>query len=222
VVVAPGFAPGHYTIAEALALRGWCLTPEFIPQPLVQTLRAQAREGWDTGRFKPAAIGREGSARCDPAIRSDAILWLAPEDATPAVRSILRTYEELRCAINQHCYLGLFDIEAHFARYGPGSRYARHLDRFQDESSRAVSCVLYLNENWRVGDGGELRLFVDSQSDQFVDIAPAGGTLITFLSHRFEHEVLLSRIERLSIASWFNTRSQPWTRRIALHSGLSH
>ena len=93
----------------------------------------------------------------------------------------------------------MVDFEAHYARYDAGHFYSRHLDRFNDESSRTISVVIYLNDSWTQDDGGELRLYVTPQ----VDVRPAGGTLVCFTSDKVEHEVLPSSRTRTSLAAWF-------------------
>jgi SM-20-related protein len=39
------------------------------------------------------------------------------------------------------------------------------------------------------------------------DIVPHGGTLVVFLSERFEHEVLPTARARVSLAGWFRRRA---------------
>ena len=69
---------------------------------------------------------------------------------------------------------------------------------------RVVSCVLYLNDGWKASDGGALRIYCD---DDVREVMPVGGTLVCFLSERFEHEVLPATRERLSITGWFRRLS---------------
>jgi SM-20-related protein len=197
----------HNLIAHALLAQGWCVTPDYITRSQVDELRAHARSVWDGGKFKSAGVGHQGSYTTHPAIRGDSIAWLDTLSEADCVKALLADLESLRLVINQTCMLGLFDLEAHFARYDEGAHYARHLDRFRDDSSRVVSCVLYLNEPWEESNGGQLRLFLDENSDDARDVLPQGGVLVTFLSDRFAHEVLPARRERWSIAGWFRMRS---------------
>ena len=64
--------------------------------------------------------------------------------------------------------------------------------------------MLYLNESWSAGDGGALRLHLPAGQQ---DVLPRAGTLVAFLSGRFEHEVLPARRERLSLTGWFTRRA---------------
>ena len=99
--------------------------------------------------------------------------------------------------------LGAFELEMHYAIYPPGAGYARHRDRFRDDDARVLSCIAYLNDGWRAGDGGALRMHLDGGAR---DVAPAGGTLVAFLSDRVEHEVLPARRDRIAVSGWFRRR----------------
>ncbi|MBS0393650.1 MAG: 2OG-Fe(II) oxygenase, partial [Proteobacteria bacterium] len=72
---------------------------------------------------------------------------------------------------------------------------------------RVVSVVLYLNPGWQSGDGGELVLAADDGEHV---VEPRGGTLLAFLSERFEHEVRPARRERRSLTGWFRRRPPGW------------
>lgn len=194
---------------QALAARigdhGWAVVPDFIGRELVASLRDEFELPENRGRFRAAAIGSERQMRSD--IRADRILWLAEPGATAAQRRCLARFELMRQTLNQVLQMGLFEFECHFARYAPGAFYRRHVDQFVDGGRRRLSTVLYLNPGWLAGDGGELRLYLDPRDDSgYVDIQPAGGTLVAFLSERFAHEVLPARRERLSLAGWFRAR----------------
>jgi SM-20-related protein len=104
-------------------------------------------------------------------------------------------------------YLGLFNFEGHLARYPAGAFYRRHLDQFRGVELRALTCILYLNPDWQPADGGILRIFTDpGRPEHAEEVAPRGGTLVTFLSARFEHEVRPAARERLSLTGWFKRR----------------
>jgi SM-20-related protein len=110
--------------------------------------------------------------------------------------------------LNRELQLGLFELEAHFAAYPPGAFYRRHRDQQTGSNIRVVSCVLYLNSDWKgADDGGQLRLYLDSeQSANYQDVPPEGGTLVCFMSERFWHEVLPASRLRLSLTGWFRRR----------------
>jgi SM-20-related protein len=116
--------------------------------------------------------------------------------------------EALRLALNNTLWLGLFSFDAHYALYPPGAFYRRHRDQFRGSAAssdvRVISCAIYLNENWTLADGGALRIY-DGQRAR--EVPPAAGTLVCFLSERFEHEVLPATRERLALTGWFRRRA---------------
>ena len=102
-------------------------------------------------------------------LRGDRTLWLDDPRCGAAAGAFLATLDELRVAANRRLFLGLTEAEAHYARYAPGTGYARHRDRFRDSDARVLSLVAYLNDDWGDHDGGALRLHL---ADGAVDIAP--------------------------------------------------
>jgi SM-20-related protein len=193
-------------IVEELAESGRSVQRGFLAPAEVRALREEAFELWRTGAFRPAGVGAGAEARVHGEIRGDNILWLeAP--ATAAQQRYLDELERLRLAINRALYLGLFGFEGHLAVYPPGSFYQKHLDRFQTAGHRVVSCLLYLNDDWKAEDGGELRLYAGPEEDAATqDIAPNGGNFVIFLSGSVFHEVLPATRERVSLTGWFLTR----------------
>ena len=112
--------------------------------------------------------------------------------------------DKLRECLNRELFLGLEDYECHFALYPPGSFYRRHLDRFRDDDRRTVTTVCYLNADWLPEHGGALRMAL--ADDEELDVLPAAGTLVVFMSADFPHEVLPASRERLSLTGWYRRR----------------
>lgn len=194
-------------IAEALAREGVAIHPDFLVPERVWALAAEARAAFAAGHFHAAGVGGARSRVRRPDIRGDHVLWL-DDAASDAQRVYLAQMDALRLAINERLFLGLFDLECHFALYPPGSFYQRHVDRFRDDSRRTVSTVLYLNESWDPSWGGGLRLYASEDADApWRDVAPQGGTLVCFLSDSTSHEVLPTARERLSLTGWFRRRA---------------
>ena len=115
----------------------------------------------------------------------------------------LDAMDRFRTTLNHSLFLGLDNLECHFAIYAPGAFYQAHLDRFRDNNRRTISTVLYLNPDWLPQHAGELRLHVDGQT---IDIAPVANRLVCFLSADILHEVLPTTHERLSLTGWFRRR----------------
>jgi SM-20-related protein len=197
----------HQHIALQLAEHGWCVTPDFAPPSLVTELAGEARADWQAGEFRPAGVGRGDELRVRPHIRNDRVHWLEPGRCSTAQHAYLTRLEQLRQAINRTLFLGLFDYEGHLAVYPPGSYYRRHLDQFRGIGRRTVTAILYLNDDWSASDGGQLRIYTDPDDPRrHVEVLPLGGSLVTFLSARFPHEVLPAGRDRLSLTGWFRVR----------------
>ena len=195
-------AGGHDALADALAACGACRIPGLPDADATRALRDDLLRLSAADGLAPAATGRGVGRTLQPSLRGDRTLWLDDPRCGAAASDFLAALHGIRLALNARLFLGLAEVEAHYARYAPGAGYARHRDRFRDDDARVLSLVAYLNDDWREADGGALRLRL---GDGEVDIAPLGGTAVCFRSE-FEHEVLPATRERLSIAAWFRRR----------------
>lgn len=192
-------------LAAAVEADGYAIAPAFVPAADLGALRAHALRLDARARLHAAGVGRGGRRAVDAAIRGDRIAWLGHDAACAAEQRVRLALEDVRLAMNRRLALGLFEFEAHYALYPPGTGYTRHRDRFRGDDARVLSCVLYLNHAWSAGDGGALRLHLTDDAAR--DIVPHGGTLVVFLSERFEHEVLPATRERVSLVGWFRRRA---------------
>lgn len=175
-----------------------------MPHPVVAGLRERARTLAGEGALVPAKIGR-GDARELAPVRGDRIAWLDDVARSVAESAALAWLASLRETCNRELLLGLVEFEAHYAVFAPGACYTRHRDRFADDDTRVLSCVLYLNEAWDPDDGGALRLYLPDGAQR--DIVPRGGTFVAFLSDTFDHEVLPATRERTALTGWFRRRA---------------
>ena len=192
-------------VAAEIERSGYVVVRHCIDDAACRALAAECLALHASEQLRPAAIGRAQGRRERSDIRGDRTHWFEPAALTPAQTRYWQALDELRAGLNRALLLGLDELEAHYALYPPGARYARHRDCFRDDNARVLSSVLYLNPGWREDHGGQLRLYL-AQSTH-VDIHPLGGTLVLFLSAEFEHEVLPATRERLSVAGWFRRRS---------------
>jgi SM-20-related protein len=190
-------------ICAAIAEAGWAVTHDFLLADAIVALARDAHRRDTTGEFRHAGVGRGNDLRQRADIRGDRIAWLDGEINT-ATRQWWNALERLRIGLNGALFLGLFSFEGHYAIYPPGASYRRHRDRFCGNDERVLSCALYLNESWNDADGGALRIYLDGGETR--DVLPIGGTLVCFLSDRFEHEVLPATRQRLALSGWFRRR----------------
>jgi len=192
-------------IARDIEASGYAIVPDFLPVSSIAGLRARAQSLEAAGELRAAGNGRGARRTVDDATRGDRIRWLDAAGRDAAEDALRAGLEALRLELNRSLALGLFEAEMHYALYPPGARYAPHVDRFRDDDARVLSCVLYLNDGWNAEDGGALRLHLDGEEP--LEILPVGGTLVTFLSARFVHEVLPARRARWSVTGWLRRRA---------------
>lgn len=199
---------GIASVAEALAERGWATVSDFLPAVTWRGLAAEVRAAHASGSLRAAGVGRGERYRLADDLRGDRIRWLEASPASMAQRDALACLHELRATLNRELQLGLFEFEGHFALYPAGAAYRRHRDQLRGSQARVLSCVVYLNADWKGEHGGALRLYLDQKGERnYRDVLPEGGKLICFLSERFWHEVLPAARERLSLTGWFRRRS---------------
>ena len=193
-------------IVEQISQTGYAIIDSFIDTDLVKSLSQHAQSLKQTGTMKKATTGLNRDTHQE--FRGDFIHWIEASEASPEEQTYLALMDELKDAINQAFFLGLFELESHFAIYPAGAGYQKHLDQFVGTEDRKITCILYLNEDWQETDGGQLRMYLSpTETKAFIDIEPQGGRLVVFVSSDFLHEVLPAKRERISITGWFRTRS---------------
>lgn len=189
---------------DHIARDGYVVIEQFLPVETIAALADDALALDASGAMRKAVTGKGQHSGAD-SLRGDFIHWLEGAN-TPAQQRYLQAMDELRIALNQHLYLGLFEFETHFAVYPANTGYAKHLDQLRNTQDRQISTILYLNPGWQADDGGALRLYLDEEV--YEDIMPQAGRLVIFLSGRFWHEVLPARKTRISLTAWFRKRSE--------------
>ncbi|QLG89686.1 2OG-Fe(II) oxygenase [Chitinibacter bivalviorum] len=188
-------------IGDALAGPGWTVIPNFLDTATVTELHTLAHARRE--QFNRAGVGREAGHQVRNDIRGDSVLWVEEDDS--AMQSANARMAMLQQHLNRSLFLGLAELEWHFASYPAGAFYQRHLDQHRQQDTRVVTIVQYLNPQWQESDGGQLRIYLDDGSQ--VDVTPYGGTLVVFMSDRFEHEVLPAIRERVSLTGWYRRRA---------------
>lgn len=178
------------------------LNNSFLNNDLSNNLKENLLLLYKEKQLKTAGIGNNSNLLKDKLIRSDSIYWLDRKHDNVHENNFLDLMDEFVKYLNRTCYSGITGYEFHYAFYEKGSFYKRHLDQFRDNSKRAYSMIMYLNEDWKEGDGGELCIY---HKDHSQIVSPMNGKCVFFKSSELEHEVLLSLKPRMSITGWLKT-----------------
>ena len=191
---------------EAMDRSGWAEWVDGVNAADSLALRDECGAARDDGQFQRAGVGRGSGLQVRDEIRQDEVLWLDAATESAEQLKYFKVLETLRVALNQRFLLGLFEFSGHFAIYPVGAFYKPHLDRPAGTSDRIVTAILFLNEDWQSGDGGELKLWTTAgdRDGAFVLIEPRLGTLVCFLAEDHWHEVLPTTKIRRSITGWFS------------------
>ena len=147
----------------------------------------------------PAGVGNIQKLQHNQLIRKDVIYWLDRKNNNIYENEFLTQIEAFICYLNESCFAGITSYEFHYSLYEKGAFYRKHLDQFQDNSSRQFSLISYLNLDWKIEDGGELCIY---QENNIQKISPTNGKTIFFKSNELVHEVLTTQKQRLSITGW--------------------
>ena len=193
------------SILNDLDQQGWSVQEHFFSDELTRQLKETLTSFRQQGKLKQAGIGRENNFHIEQSIRSDEISWFDETNLNQPQKEFLKITRKLQDAINQRFFLGLFELEVHFALYSPNAFYKRHLDQHKNQDTRVVTLITYLNENWSEEDGGNLQLYLND--GKTVSISPNAGTVVCFFSADYEHEVLPAKRERASLTGWYRKRS---------------
>lgn len=153
-------------------------------------------------QLKVAGIGQKSSLVENKLIRNDLIYWLDRKHNDLHENTFFDFMDRFVQYLNETCYTGITSYEFHYAFYDKGSFYKKHLDQFKNNNSRVYSMIMYLNEDWQVGDGGELCVYPLGEPQI---ISPLNGKCVFFKSNELEHEVLLSHQPRMSITGWLKS-----------------
>lgn len=197
-------------LADGLSEHGWVSqdVSARLGIPLLAALASEVALLDRSDAMKKAGIGRGNELVRDRSVRRDRIAWL--QGITAPQAALFQFFEEVQRGLNERLFLGLKRFETHYATFQPGNFYKTHLDSFQGRASRVVSLVLYLNEDWRSEDGGELQVFNrENDSEVCAQVLPEMGRMALFMSEEIPHEVLPAHRTRYSLACWFRQDEVP-------------
>lgn len=196
----------YEAIIDDLLKQQYSVVDGFFTNEEVEDLRSSLLQKYEEEEFKKAAIGNQFNELIVKSIRGDFISWIDERKANRKELPFFTSVENFTNYLNSTCFLGICEREFHYALYPEGTYYKRHLDTFQNDDSRKLSIVCYLNdEDWLPEFGGELVIY---KQEGEVSIYPLKGRMVIFESQLLEHEVKPVKRERLSITGWLKTRKR--------------
>ncbi|CAE7258146.1 phyA [Symbiodinium sp. CCMP2592] len=196
-----------------------------VDKDLVAKARLELAALEDAGQVTPS------KDPCNVGARSVWLHFESPEEtlqAPPALRSLCQQLLGLPDAllrVAKAVAAPRLRVHPHImaATYRRGAEYHCHKDSYSGtDNQRMVTVLLYLNDDWRPGDGGELRVYgerLDEEAaqgpeglrkeaasmpdmDRFVDIAPLSGRIVMFRSRDVWHAVREPREQRWAMTLW--------------------
>jgi len=183
---------------DVLSENDFLIIDEFISDDMYHLIRSFFHTQLKEDEFRKAAIGAQSDRQIKSSIRGDFIYWLY-RDRDKELLAFFDLIDEVLQKLNRYCFLSLSGSEFHLAYYPKGTHYEKHVDQFRGRNNRLISLILYLNEGWKKGDGGELKIF---REDGPVLIEPIAKRCVIFKSDVIEHEVLTTKVDRYSLTGW--------------------
>lgn len=184
---------------DQLSEENFVVIDDFVPEVLYNRLQVFFTDKYQGDEFDRAGIGSIFNNQLITAIRGDYTYWIDKERDTE-IAPFFFLIEEMIGRLNRYCYLSLSGYEFHFSHYPKGTFYKRHLDQFKGRNNRMISVIIYFNDNWQQGNGGELKLFRQDESELL--IAPRAKRCVLLRSDRVEHEVMETHVSRFSLTGW--------------------
>jgi len=173
---------------------------DFLSKSLSDNLKLNLLNLNQSSRLNQAGIGLNDSFQSDKLYRNDKTRWLESTSENQFEIDFFKLMDSFVLFLNQTCYTGITNYEFHYTVYESGCFYKRHFDKFAANDSRVFSIIIYLNENWLEGDGGELMIYNKEKDNEI--IKPQNGRMVFFDSAKLEHEVLETNVPRYSITGW--------------------
>lgn len=196
--------PKYEKVITDLLEQQFSIVDDFFDFNEIEDLRALLLEKYNEDEFRKAAIGNQFSEQIVKSIRGDFISWIDENNLSQTEEVFFNKIDEFVNYMNRTCFLGIQEKEFHYAVYPKGTFYKKHLDTFQNDDSRKLSVVCYLNdEDWKPEYGGELVIFKPLEE---IKVYPLKGRVVIFESQVLEHEVRQVEQMRLSITGWLKTR----------------
>mmetsp|Transcript_31251 Transcript_31251/g.45905 ORF Transcript_31251/g.45905 Transcript_31251/m.45905 type:complete len:365 (+) Transcript_31251:64-1158(+) len=169
---------------DTIARGGVAIIPNFLPKPLIESMRNDAKYLFQNGFFTPDGLTNTALAKTQQGFTPKADRqtfrggadWSSKEfgdyDTRLEFRNRMQQVKDhLASELNRPSLRveGLKRHEMTYNWYEPGAKLGRHLDEHHEEtkgvkgwlleSRRSVTWLVYLNEGWTKEDGGALRTY---------------------------------------------------------------
>ena len=178
------------------------ISNNFLSLELATQLKNNLVKLYEKEALQLAGIGNSAALSTNKKIRSDKIFWLDKKNEIENEIIFFDLIDAFVIYLNRSCFTSIKSYEFHYALYEKGAFYKKHIDQFKTDDSRLFSIIMYLNEGWTEGNGGELK---DYKQTEIQLISPTNQKCVFFKSNELAHEVLLTNVSRMSITGWLKT-----------------
>ncbi|GAB9473919.1 hypothetical protein Gpo141_00011063 [Globisporangium polare] len=195
-------------MTRELLHRGYTVVRNAFPAPYLQAIKREMEQLRASGHFYANATHILLKGEAQPTLlhkRHIVETELALERIRSEAPVLKRFFEDevvlapLEQALPQWLSLSGAMVKLQYNE-GNGGCFPLHFDTYGDDG-KCVTAVLYLNEHWQEGDGGEIVLY-PFPSEQPVVVAPRFGDMVLFSSQQMLHRVLPSRQPRFCLTTW--------------------
>jgi SM-20-related protein len=187
---------------DQLANKDYTVVDNFLPKEVYQNILSQFIDAIEDDLLQQAGIGALSQYQIIENIRNDEIMWLDRNNCNPEIKTFFNFIDAFIPMVNRELYTSIKDSEFHLAHYQKGGFYKKHLDQFKDRNNRILSVIVYMNDQWKKGDGGELKIYTNDSQSEFELVEPIGNRLAIFRSDTVWHEVLPANKSRKSLTGW--------------------
>lgn len=175
---------------------------DFLSSELSIGLKKNIESLYKKEELRLAGIGNGYQFGINENIRSDKIFWLDPNNFRGSEQELFNLIDSFVIYLNRTCFAGIKSYEFHYALYEEGTYYKKHIDQFKTDQGRAFTMIMYLNDGWIKADGGELKIYKETELEL---ISPDNNKSVFFKSDELFHEVLVTNKSRMSIVGWLKT-----------------
>lgn len=154
---------------QALETNGYVVVPEFLSADLQQALRTDVFQLRSNDKFNAARVGSTKNTHLlnkELRVTETCVLGNALQDTNTARSYLYQILAFMRRDLedessNTNELLDTDGGELLYAYYPAGGFYRKHVDAMPNSPSmqRCYSVLLYLNQNWKTRDAGQLRLY---------------------------------------------------------------